>query len=114
MRVSSSFIAASLLMALFIAQAHAAKSGCPSADKVKNPACSIKDEQSGMDVCKYRITTGADKTWVGEDPSELGKDGGKVSVKFQTSETKNNTLYCDYQLTAGGRSAEVRLSLEKP
>src|SRR5581483_4742159 len=67
MRVSNSFIAASLLMALSIAQAHAAKSGCPSADKVKNPACGVKDEQSGMDVCKYRITSGADKTWIGED-----------------------------------------------
>jgi hypothetical protein len=112
MRVSNSFFAACLLIAISITQAHAGQTDCPSADKVKNPTCGVKDEESGMDVCKYRIATDTGH-WVGEDPDELGKDGGSVSVHFESVDTKNDTVYCDYKLSEGDKVSAVRLSLEK-
>lgn len=113
MRVSNSFVAACLLIALSVPQAHAGEAACPSADQVKSPVCGVKDEQSGMDVCKYRVTADKGGAWVGEDPDELGKDGGAVTVKFESSHTQGETLYCDYQLSEGGKVSAVRLSLEK-
>jgi hypothetical protein len=113
MRASNSFIAACLLIALSVTGAHAAEATCPSADQVKSPVCGVKDEQSGMDVCKYRVTTENGSVWVGEDPDELGKDGGSVSVESESSHTQDNVLYCDYKLKQGDKESAVRLSLER-
>lgn len=112
MRVSNSFIAASLLIALSITQAHAGKAACPAADKVKNPTCGVKDAESGMDVCKYQITT-SKGVWVGEDPDEIAKAGGSVAVQLESSSTKEGTLYCNYKLSQGDKVSGVRLSLKK-
>lgn len=86
---------------------------CPCADKVKNPEYGVKDEQSGMNVGRYRITDPSGNVWVGEDPFELGRDGKVVSVQFKSSHVNNNTVYCDYQLKVGDALSGVRLTLEK-
>lgn len=85
---------------------------CPCSDKVKYPEYDVKDEQSGMNVSRYRITDPSGNVWLGEDPFELGKDGKAVSVQFESFYFKNNTMYCDYQLKVGDALSGVRLTLE--